>query len=448
MMGAIMTLSIAVIGRPNVGKSTLFNRLLGYKRAIVFNEDGVTRDPVESWFTCRDTPLCLLDTGGFCRRENMPFSAMINEKVRASVAKSDGCILVVDGRSGLDTDDRHIYEWLLSAKKPFVIAVNKVDQPDEEKLFPFYSLSGTDSVAISAEHGLGIGDLFDALFAKIAPELVGRHIERMTLPELPVAIVGRPNVGKSSLINAILSEERMMVSDIAGTTRDSVDLRVEKDGKSYLLIDTAGIRRAACRISAVEHYAMLRAKESIDRSKIAVCVMDAAEGLGRQEMRLLEQIEKAGKACILFVNKWDLITGMQMELYRRELIKVCPFLEECLIVFGSAKQKRNIDKLFVFFELITKKMATEISTGELNRFVERAMHQYFPPAVDGKRLRVFYLTQVGSWPLSFVLFVNDKELTVESYMRYLKRQLAAAYDIEGVPIRFHARNRSKKLVSA
>ena len=443
-----MTLTIAVIGRPNVGKSTFFNRLIGYRRTIVADEEGVTRDPVESWFVCNERTVCLVDTGGYRRRANVPFSAMINEHVRKTVARSDGCVLVVDGRAGLDPDDRHIYEWIMAQGKPLVIAVNKVDVPDQDKLTPFYALSAAEAVPISAEHGVGMADLFDALFTKLAPELVGRHIERMEREELPIAIVGRPNVGKSSLLNAILKEERLIVSDIAGTTRDSIDLRVEREGKCYLLIDTAGVRRTASRFSAVEHYAMLRAKEAIDRSKIAVCLIDAAEGLGTQEMQLLDQIEKAGKSCILFVNKWDLIDGIQMEKYRRELVKVCSFLEDCCIVFGSAKTGRNVTSLFTRFDEITEKMKTKITTGELNRFVERAMQTYYPPVVLGKRLRIFYLTQVSTWPLSFVLFVNDRELIVESYMRFLKHQLAESYNITGVPIRFHARNRANRGVAA
>lgn len=431
-----MSKTIAIVGRPNVGKSTLFNRFIGYKRAIVFDEEGITRDPVEAYFTCGDMPIRIVDTGGYTHYSKMAFAEEINRGVQSALAHCDGLILVVDGRAGLDPEDRKIYQKLCALRKPMVIAVNKADNGKNELLDPFYALSSATPVAISAEHGIGITDLLDALFEKMAPELMGRHLERSQPIHFPIAIVGRPNVGKSSLINAILGDEKMIVSDIPGTTRDSIDLIIPHNEKTYIVIDTAGIRKNASRFSPVEHYAMLRAEASIERSKISILVIDAALGLGAGELRLLSHIQKLGKGCIVFVNKWDLITGMQMERYKKELIEACPFLEETTFIFGSAKESRNIDQIFQTLSRMQEKLEVKIPTGELNRFLERAMHRYFPPMVTGKRLRIYYLTQIDSTPPTFLLFVNFPHLVVESYLRYLKRELALHYKMEGIPIIF------------
>lgn len=430
---------IAIVGRPNVGKSALFNRIVGKRIAIVDEAEGVTRDRLYSEGDHFGRPFTAIDTGGIHSRSEALFNDEIKLQAEIAIQEADSLILVVDGQIGLTLLDEEVAKILHRTKKPVTLAVNKVDSPDQQDLLtPFYALGFKDPVPVSASHGWQIAELLDRALAPLPPQ---QFVEEG--PDCKVAIIGRPNVGKSSLINKILNDKRCIVSPIPGTTRDSIDIPLQYGDKRYILIDTAGIRNKKSEKEAVDKFALIRAERAIERADICLIVIDIIEGLTRQEKRILNLVEEAGKPCILLINKWDLNEGMRMEHYKMGVEGEATFLEHCPKIFISALQGRNIDQIFPEIEA-TLAQNERITTHKLNSFVEKALQRNHPAMIGGKRLRIFYMTQISQHPPTFLLFVNYPTLMQDSYKRYLINQFRELWPFKGYPVRFDLKKREQK----
>jgi len=433
-----VTPTVAIVGRPNVGKSTLFNRLVGRRQAIVHDQPGVTRDRIAAVVDLGEGgSVQILDTGGLVPGDD-PLG--LNRQVMAAVRESDVLLLLVDGREGLTAADETVWAELRPLGKPTVLVVNKGDTRQAQDRFgEFYRLGIGDQVLISAEHAIGTFDMLEAAL---------RH-----LPELPevaasdapaVAIVGRPNVGKSSLLNKIVGSERTLVSPMAGTTRDPVDTPLTVDGKEYLLIDTAGIRRRAKTADAPEELAVMMARRQIERARLAVLVIDASQGVTSGDLAIAGTIWELGRAAVVAINKWDLLD----EEAREELEKTWPRLDQVLSgpprVNVSALTGRAVEKLFPHIEATLTAHATEISTAEVNRIFEQALTRNRPPVEHGRQWKMYYATQVGTAPPTFMLFANRTLPRSHNYRRYLENRLREALSLPGVPIRLVIRKRGKE----
>ena len=429
--------TIALIGRPNVGKSALFNRIARERKSIVEDIEGVTRDALYSEVEVFGKIVRLVDTGGIDSQGAIAFSKEIRVQTLAAIDRADAVIFVVDGTIGVTMQDEEIAQILFKKTKPLVLAINKVDESmrSDMALSKFYSLGVSDMVPVSALHGNGVADLLEiAMETYFEPHVKEEsHIPR-------VAIVGRPNVGKSTLMNSIVGEERCVVSPIPGTTRDTID---EEIG-GVLFIDTAGLKRKQQEKEVLDKFARIRTEDAISRSNICVLVIDVQEGITAFEKTILQLVEDQGKGCILFVNKWDLITDFRMEHAIINLRNSHPVLEHVPIIVGSAKTGRNVAELFSDIFHVYENLQRRVTTGELNTFLERAIQNNHPSSISGKRLRIYYLTQVSIKPPQFVLFVNDHELFMESYRRYLMNQFRKAYDYMGCPIRFKLKSRKRE----
>lgn len=434
LMNKIFT--IAIIGRPNVGKSALFNRIAKERRSIVEDIEGVTRDALYAEVDVFGKKVRLVDTGGIDSQGNIAFSKEIRVQTLAALDRADAVIFVVDGVIGITMQDEEIARILFKKSKPIVLAINKVDEGTKSDLVlsKFYSLGISDMIAVSAAHGNGIADLLEIAMETYFEPFVK---EEGNIPK--VAIVGRPNVGKSTLMNSIVGEERCVVSDIPGTTRDTID---EEIG-GVLFIDTAGLKRKQQEKEVVEKFARIRTEEAIERSDICVLVVDVQDGITAFEKTILQLIEDKGRGCILFINKWDLIEGHRMEHAILDLRNSHPVLEHVPMIIGSAKTGRNVADLFKEIFQVYENLQRRITTGELNTFLERAVQHNHPSSISGKRLRIYYLTQVSVNPPHFVLFVNDHELMMESYRRYLMNQFRKVYNLMGCPIRFKLKSRAR-----
>jgi len=431
---------VAVVGRPNVGKSTLFNRLVGERVSIVEDTPGITRDRVYGECEWRGRQFRVVDTGGLGMDDEDPFHAEIREQAELAMEEADAIIFVTDVVEGLSPVDRDLADMLRRSKKPVLVVVNKADNEKREQAAPeFYDLGLGDVFAIAAHQGRGVGDMLDALVEALPPSEGDAEEDP---DRIRLSIVGRPNVGKSSLLNAIVGDERAIVSEIPGTTRDAVDVPFELGDQRFLLVDTAGIRRPGKVQRSIEFYMVLRAEGAIERSDVAVLVIDAAAGLMDGDKRVGGLARDKGRACVIFVNKWDLVQGMSMKEFGAELRRQMPFLEYAPVVFGSALKGEGVRELLDSAADAANNHAMRVSTGELNRIIREAVDRR-PYTSRGRELKILYVTQTGVKPPTFVLFVNDPKIAHISYVRYLQNQLRAAFGFQGTPLRIHIRKRTR-----
>ena len=432
---------VAVVGRPNVGKSTLFNKLIGQRMSIVDDTPGVTRDRIFGDAEWLGREITLVDTGGIEPKTDDIILAKMREQAALAIDMANVIMFVTDLRSGVLAADMEIAAMLQRSGKPIVLCVNKCDTVGgiPADFYEFYNLGLGDPIAVSAAHGHGTGDLLDAVF---------EHLNEYEHTEdeddvINVAIIGKPNAGKSSFVNKVLGEDRLIVSNIAGTTRDAIDTKVVVGEQKYNLIDTAGLRRQSKVIDKIEKYSVLRAKMAIDRSDVCVIMLDAVEGFTEQDSKVAGLALEQGKACIIAVNKWDLVQkdGTTMDSYRKRLMKDFSFMSFAPIIFISAKTGQRIDRLFELVKYVHQQNSMRISTGMLNDILADATARVQPPSDKGKRLKIYYMTQASTRPPTFVCFCNRAELFHFSYQRYLENQIRSTFGLEGTPVRFVIRER-------
>ncbi len=433
---------VAIVGRPNVGKSTLFNRLTQSRRAIVEDEPGVTRDRIYADTEWNGRTLTLVDTGGIqLDKEGDTIEAHVTRQAELAIREADVIIFVVDVTTGVTPRDQEVADLLRRQRKPVIVAVNKVENlKREDEALEFWSLGLEPVITISAEHGLGTGELLDAVVAAL-PDLPEPEPEEDG--PIRVAVIGRPNVGKSSLVNAILGEDRVIVSDVPGTTRDAIDVLVERGEDKFLLIDTAGMRRRSKVEQPVERYSVMRALRAVERAQVVLIVIDAQEGVTEQDQRIAGYAHESGKASIVVVNKWDLVEkdDRTMAVMTEAIRMRLSFMDYAMIHFVSAKTRARVHRLLPLIKEAAANHARRIPTRELNDLIREAVALNPPPADKGRRLKIFYATQPHVSPPGFVFFVNDSELVHFSYQRYLENKLRQTYAFEGTPINFYFRTR-------
>ena len=432
---------VAVVGRPNVGKSTLFNKLIGQRLAIVEDTPGVTRDRIFGDCEWEGHEFLLVDTGGIEPEIDDGLLLHMRQQAQLAIDSADCIIMVVDINAGVTAHDQDIAQMLQRSGKPVVLAVNKCDRvgaPPME-LYDFYSLGLGDIVPVSSVHGHGTGDLLD---------LVIEHLHFVPESEeegdrIPVAVIGRPNVGKSSLVNYILGENRMIVADEAGTTRDAIDTPVDNKFGSFIFTDTAGLRKRGKVEDGVERYSVLRSLAAVERSRVCVIMIDATLGFTEQDSKVAGYAHEQGKACIIAVNKWDAVekTDKTMDEMRKKLMQDFSFMSYAPIIFISAKTGQRVDRLFELIKYVDAQNALRVTTGTLNELLARATARVQPPSDKGRRLKIFYMTQISTRPPTFVAFVNRKDLFHFSYQRYIENQIRETFGLEGTPIRLMIRER-------
>jgi GTP-binding protein len=432
-------LKLALVGRPNVGKSALFNRICKKNIAIVDEMEGVTRDRLYAEADLFGRPIEVIDTGGIDLQSEIAFQEEVRRQAEIAIEEADVIVMVVDSRVGITTLDDEVVRLLLRTGKRVVLAVNKVDDREQRHLVhQFYPLGISRMLPVSAAQGYQIAELLEQAFEGIphpAEENEGED------SKIRVAIVGRPNVGKSTLLNYLLNEERCVVSPIAGTTRDSIDVEITVNGRAFTLIDTAGIRRKKSEHDVVDKFAAIRTERAIERADICVMMLDAREGMTAQEKRIVRHIEEQGKGCILLFNKWDLVKGFRMEHCLKGIQQEASFTAHCPTLFVSANTGRNLDALFEHIETVHEQQHRRITTGQLNKFMEKVVQKYHPPMIQGKRLRIYYLAQVDTHPPRFVFFVNDPDRMCDSYKKYIINQFRETYQFTGVPLIFNLKGR-------
>ncbi len=435
-------IKLALVGRPNVGKSALFNRICKKRKAIVDDEEGTTRDRLYASADLFGKTFEVVDTAGIDPHIKKDFNLEILTQAKIAIEEADSIVLVVDGIVGITDLDRDVAKLLFKSKKPVTLAVNKVDDYSKEPYFisQFYSLGIKKMVAVSAMQGYHIAELLETALEGI--ECFDEIIEEKTLTN--VAIVGRANVGKSTLLNYLFGEKRSVVSSVAGTTRDNINASVVKNGKTYNFIDTAGIRRKNKEHEVVDKFAFIRTKGAIEKADVCLLILDAAKGFTFHDKKIASMVEEAGKGCILLLNKWDLIKGYRMEHCLQGLVAESPFISTSPILFISAKSGRNVDKIFGLVEKVAQSQNNRVSTGLLNKFVENCLQKCHPPMINGKRLRLYYLTQVEVAPPRFVLFVNNKDLLTDTYKKYLMNQFRKTFSFSGVPLIFNVKAKKEK----
>ncbi len=428
---------IAIVGRPNVGKSTFFNRVVGKKISITENRPGVTRDRITADCEWRGKPFTLVDTGGLEIKSEDAMWRQIAMQASLAVDMADVILFMTDGREGLTSSDYDVAEMLRKSKKPVILVVNKVDDYTPDKIFEFYALGLGEPYPVSAEHGRGIGDALDQ-----AVEFFPKG-ESAREDSLKIAVVGKPNAGKSSLVNKILGAERTIVTPVAGTTRDAIDTRFERDGKAYTIIDTAGIRRKRSVEDDVEYYSVLRAFEAVRRADVCLLVVDSAEGLTEQDVKIIGYVHEQGKPSVVVMNKWDLIEKdtYTIEQFEKKLAEDLKFMGYFRSIYLSAKTGRRVEKLLALAEEVYAHACFRVPTGALNDLLIDAVRVNEPPSYLGKRLKLYYSTQASVAPPLFVLQVNDEKLLHFSYERYLENVIREAYDFSGTPIRIQARSK-------
>lgn len=432
---------VAVVGRPNVGKSTLFNKLIGQRISIVDDTPGVTRDRIFGDAEWLGREITLIDTGGIEPKSDDVILSKMREQAALAMDMANVIVFVTDLKSGVLAADMEVAAMLQRSGKPVVLCVNKCDSigaPPPE-FYEFYNLGLGDPIAVSAAHGHGTGDLLDEVFRYLPPaEETGEESDVIN-----VAVIGKPNAGKSSLVNRVIGEDRLIVSDVAGTTRDAIDTRVRVGDTEYNLIDTAGLRRQSKVLDKIEKYSVLRAKMAIERSDVCVIMLDAAEGFTEQDSKVAGLALEQGKACVIAVNKWDLVEkdGTTMDSYRKKLMKDFSFMSFAPIIFISAKTGQRIDRLFSLIQYVHEQNTMRISTGMLNDILADATARVQPPSDKGKRLKIYYMTQASTRPPTFVCFCNRAELFHFSYQRYLENQIRSTFGLEGTPVRFVIRER-------
>ena len=435
---------VAIVGRPNVGKSTLFNKLIGQRLSIVDDTPGVTRDRIYGDCEWLNRHFLLIDTGGIEPHSDDIILKQMRRQAQLAIDSADVIILVTDLRSGVVATDEDVAAMLLKSNKPIVLCVNKCDKVGEPEMefYEFYNLGLGDPIAVSSVHGHGTGDLLDAVMQYLPQE----EEEEVDDSTIKVAVIGKPNVGKSSLINAISGEERAIVSNIAGTTRDATDTFITNEFGEFMFIDTAGLRRKSKVEDQIEKYSVIRAKMAVERASVCVIMIDALEGFTEQDSKVAGIAHEMGKACIIAVNKWDALEkdGKTMDSYRKKLMNDFSFMSYAPIIFISAKTGQRLDRLFELIKFVDEQNSMRISTGKLNDVLAAATARVQPPTDKGKRLKIYYMTQASTRPPTFVCFVNDKELFHYSYQRYLDNQIREIFGLEGTPTRFVVRERDGK----
>lgn len=431
---------VAVVGRPNVGKSTLFNKLIGQRLAIVEDTPGVTRDRIFGNCEWQNHEFLLVDTGGIEMGDD-DILKHIRQQAQLAIDAAECIVMVTDLRAGVTAQDQVIANMLMRSGKPVILAVNKVDKIGEPplELYDFYSLGLGDVYPISSVHGHGTGDLLEAICEHLNfGENSGEGDDRIS-----VAVIGRPNVGKSSLVNRILGEERMIVANQAGTTRDAIDSQVDNKHGSFIFTDTAGLRKRGKVEEGVERYSVLRSLAAVERSNVCVIMIDATVGFTEQDSKVAGYAHEQGKACIIAVNKWDAIEkdDKTMDVFRKQLENDFSFMSYAPIIFISAKTGQRLDKLFEMIKYVDQQNALRVTTGMLNELLARATARVQPPSDKGRRLKIYYMTQISTRPPTFVCFVNRKDLFHFSYQRYIENQIRQTFGLEGTPIRLVVRER-------
>lgn len=435
-------LKIAIVGRPNVGKSALFNRICKERKSIVDEAEGITRDRIYAQADCFGIPFEVIDTGGIHQNSKSDFNDEIKRQALIAIEEADRLIMVVDAQVGSTDLDQEVAHILLRSKKPLCLAVNKIDIPSQQALLhDFYNLGIEKMIPLSAAHGYHIAELLETILEGYHPE----NAQDEGNKSIHVAIMGRPNVGKSTLLNFFLNDERSIVSPIAGTTRDSIDAQVSYQENLYTFIDTAGIRRKKSEHEVVDKFAFIRTKEALERADVCLLMLDAQEGLSLQDKKIAKLIEKSGKACILLFNKWDLIKGIRMEHCLEQVKREAQFLSYCPMLFISALTSRNLFKVFDSIQHVHKESQKRISTSQLNNFVERQLQLTPPPMIQGKRLRVYYTTQVETHPPTFIMFVNRASLLAPSYKRFIINQFRKHFCYDGVPFKVFLKGKKQDM---
>ena len=435
---------VAVVGRPNVGKSTLFNKLIGKRLSIVEDTPGVTRDRIYSKCEWRSREFMVVDTGGIESYTDDVILSQMRRQAEIAIERADVIVLVTDIRCGVTASDHDVANMLLRSGKPVVLAVNKCDTIGEPpaELYEFYNLGLGDPFPISSQHGNGTGDLLDEIF-RFFPE---DKTEDYDDEYVKVAVIGKPNVGKSSLVNKISGEERAIVSNIAGTTRDATDTVIENEYGKFVFIDTAGIRKKSKVNEKIEHYSVLRAYMAVDRADVCVILIDAESGFTEQDSKIAGYAHEQGKASVIAVNKWDIVdkTGSTMKEYQTKLENDFSFMSYVPFLFISAKTGQRLNKLFEMIKYVKEQNSMRISTGMLNDVLSYATTRVQPPSDKGRRLKIYYMTQASTNPPTFVTFVNRSDLFHFSYQRYLENQIRSTFGLIGTPVRFIVRERNDK----
>ncbi len=432
---------LAIVGRPNVGKSALFNRICKQKIAIVDEAEGITRDRLYAEGELFGFHFEVIDTGGINARSKEMFNEEIKRQAEIAIEEADTIIQVVDAHVGLTELDKEVARILLKTQKPVCLAVNKIDNMSQVSLMhQFHSLGIRHMIPVSAAQGWQIAELLETAFAKVPRE---REIQERQ-HSIKIAVVGRANVGKSSLVNYLLDEERCIVSPIPGTTRDSVDISFTHEEQLYTFIDTAGIRRKRAEHEVVDKFAAIRTERAIERADLCVLMLDVQDGMTAQDKRIANTIEEAGKGCIILLNKWDLVKGFRMEHCLQSIEEEVPFLKHCPKIFTSAITGRNIDKLFPLILEVYANSQKRITTHQLNKFIGMALQKNHPPMIQGKRLRIYYMAQVAVEPPKFIFFVNYPNLMTDTYKKYLYNQFREVYAFTGVPILMHLKGKTKR----
>lgn len=435
---------VAIVGRPNVGKSTLFNKLVGKRLSIVDNTPGVTRDRIYGNCEWLGHNMLLVDTGGIEPFSDDVILSQMRRQAELAITSADVIIFVTDIRSGVVAADSEVASMLQKSGKPIILCVNKVDNIGAllPEFYEFYNLGLGDPIAVSSVHGHGTGDLLDEVIKNIPEGSFDDTDEDI----VKVAVIGKPNVGKSSLINKISGEERAIVSDIAGTTRDATDTVIHNSHGDFVFIDTAGLRRKSKVEDQIEKYSVIRARMAVERADVCVIMIDANEGFTEQDSKVAGIAHDLGKACIIAVNKWDAVekTGTTMDVQRKKLMNDFSFMSYAPIIFISAKTGQRLDRLFELIKFVDTQNAMRISTGKLNDVLSAATTRVQPPTDKGRRLKIYYMTQASTRPPTFVCFVNSKDLFHYSYQRYIDNQIREVFGLEGTPTRYVVREREKR----
>lgn len=434
----------AIVGRPNVGKSTLFNKIIGQRISIVEDTPGVTRDRIFADGEWSGKKFTLIDTGGIEPKNDSEILTEMRNQANLAIEMADVVIFMVDIKDGLTAADADVAAMLQKSKKPVVLVCNKSDSPGDVPMeyYEFFNLGLDEPIAVSSIHGLGVGDLLDKVYSYVDFSKTDDIEEDI----IKVAVIGKPNVGKSSLINTILGEKRVIVSNVAGTTRDAIDTYYERDGQKYLFVDTAGMRKKGKIEENIERYSVIRSLAAIDRCDVVLVMIDATEGVTEQDSKIAGYAHNAGKASIVVVNKWDLVEKETntMKNFKNDVLNGLPFMQYAPSEFVSAKTGLRLNKLFELIKFVNAQNAMRIPTGVLNDVLNDATSMVQPPSDKGRRLKIYYITQASTRPPTFILFVNDKELAHFSYVRYIENKIREAFNLNGTPVKFIIRERGEK----